>query len=384
MKKLFLTLLLLCLAAAARADCLTLPSDTQIVEAQAFSGDASVTEVILPSRLRRIETQAFTGTSLRAVTLPASLEYIADDAFDPAVAFRVTSGSYAAQWAQDLEKTILDGPELPDGVTYDIIASGADRYAVITGYTGEETELVLPDALPDGTVIRAIGEEAFLYNDQLTAIRLPGQLRSIGRQAFQGCTALLSVGIPDSVEEIGDSAFFDCDRLCVLVLPACLTSFGQAAFGSCGRLLEVSISAEADQAGQAFIDDSAIETIHYLSGAGGTVPEWTSMYGRMERVCADRLQTVTFEAGLTAIGDGVFNTGDDFLMLREIVLPDTLRRIGERCFNGLAHLETVSFPAGLEAIGSDSFCQCTSLPLPSLPGVTLGENVFTDCLMPED
>ena len=56
----------------------------------------------LPPGLQRIGEEAFAGCGLKAVTLPASLEYIHDTAFDGAPLERVEAeaGSYAREWAE--------------------------------------------------------------------------------------------------------------------------------------------------------------------------------------------------------------------------------------------------------------------------------------------
>ena len=72
----------LLLAVSAQAERVVIPADTTVIEEQAFYGDGSVTDVDLPEGLRRIETKAFANTGLSSVTLPRSLEYFAQDAFD--------------------------------------------------------------------------------------------------------------------------------------------------------------------------------------------------------------------------------------------------------------------------------------------------------------
>ena len=87
-----LTALLLIPCHFALADsALILPADTEIIEAEAFLGDSSVTQVQLPDGLLRIGSKAFSGTSLTEVSLPDSLEEIADDAFDGLTQLIVTA-----------------------------------------------------------------------------------------------------------------------------------------------------------------------------------------------------------------------------------------------------------------------------------------------------
>ncbi len=92
----------LCLCQSALAGVLTLPVGLKKIESEAFAGDQSLDEVILPEGVATIGAKAFAGSSLRKINLPASLTAIADDAFDPSyLHVRAEEGSYAYYWATD-------------------------------------------------------------------------------------------------------------------------------------------------------------------------------------------------------------------------------------------------------------------------------------------
>lgn len=93
---------LLLSAACAEGDLFELPADTTQIEAEAFRGDA-IEEIRLPEGIERIESLAFADSGAQYVNLPATLSYIAPDAFDgcPDLAASAPSGSYAAQWCRD-------------------------------------------------------------------------------------------------------------------------------------------------------------------------------------------------------------------------------------------------------------------------------------------
>ena len=75
-------ILCLALVVPSMADQMVLPADITEIEEEAFYGDQSLTELVLPEGLLRIGSKAFAETSLRSVTLPRSLQYFARDAFD--------------------------------------------------------------------------------------------------------------------------------------------------------------------------------------------------------------------------------------------------------------------------------------------------------------
>ena len=58
----------------AQAATLTLPADTKVIEEEAFYGDTSLDEVVLPEGIERIGERAFANSSLRKINLPDSLQ----------------------------------------------------------------------------------------------------------------------------------------------------------------------------------------------------------------------------------------------------------------------------------------------------------------------
>ena len=75
----------------------------------------------------------------------------------------------------------------------------SDNTATITGYSGTDTELVIPDTL-GGYPVTGIGESAFSNNTKVTFIRLPANLVTLGGYAFTGCNSLKEVLIPKTLK----------------------------------------------------------------------------------------------------------------------------------------------------------------------------------------
>ena len=58
------------------------PQNTVVIEEEAFMGNSSLSTITLNNGLKRIENNAFSNCDLQEAHLPASVEYIAEDAFD--------------------------------------------------------------------------------------------------------------------------------------------------------------------------------------------------------------------------------------------------------------------------------------------------------------
>ncbi len=83
--------------------------------------------------------------------------------------------------------------------TYEIL----DGEAIITGYTGNDLEIVIPTTIED-TPVKKIGEKAFRDYD-MTSIVIPEGITKIYgnafyRDAFYGCKNLEKISLPDSFQ----------------------------------------------------------------------------------------------------------------------------------------------------------------------------------------
>lgn len=76
--------------------------------------------------------------------------------------------------------------------------------AAITGYCGEEKNIVIPTTV-DGYRVTSVADNAF-EDMPITSVIISDGVVSIGWFAFNGCTELTSVMIPASVTSIGYSA----------------------------------------------------------------------------------------------------------------------------------------------------------------------------------
>lgn len=90
-----------------------LPASTFYVDDEAFVGNSTIQAVVAPDGLQVIGTRAFADCAkLKCITLPDSVSYIAEDAFEntPDVVIFASVGSYAWQWAEE--------QDIPHGTPY--------------------------------------------------------------------------------------------------------------------------------------------------------------------------------------------------------------------------------------------------------------------------
>lgn len=75
----------------------------------------------------------------------------------------------------------------------------------ITKYTGNDTEVIIPESL-DGQKVICIGESAFASSN-VKSVVIPDGVQKIDWFAFQACTQLVEITIPASVTKIEYGAF---------------------------------------------------------------------------------------------------------------------------------------------------------------------------------
>ena len=73
--------------------------------------------------------------------------------------------------------------------------------------------------------------------------------------------------------------------------------------------------------------------------------------------------------------------GSKYKDIVSIVIPSTVRTIGDNAFHGCSSIETISIPDGVTTIGNKAFMDCSSLKEITLPASVkeIGESAFENC-----
>lgn len=168
------------------------PDNTAVI-VKRYNGTAA--DVTIPSRsqgkpVTEIGRAAFYGSSVTSVTIPDSVTFIGDAAFENC--------------------SQLTNISIPNSVT-------------------------------------AIGFSAFSSCTSLKSITLPSSLSSISEALFFGCSQLTTIHIPDSVSSIRPYAFYNCGKLETIRIPVSVTSIGSYAFDGCPSSMTVTYSGSKKQ-----------------------------------------------------------------------------------------------------------------------------------------
>lgn len=209
------------------------------------------------------------------------------------------------------------------GITYNY--SGEECSYSITGYSGADVAVCVPENYDDGTNgshhVTSIGDLAFSENESLKAIMVSSSVKEIGVRSFSQCNSLCSIASLKNVTKIGDSAFASCKKLPSSLDLSCSESIGEDAFAG-----------------------SSIASLRLTSS-------------------------------LLTIGSNAFSDCDSLFSLGQ---PDSLVSIGKNAFDGCISLPSFSIPSSLTSIGSEAFKGCTDLDAVNIPSTveTIGSCAF--------
>lgn len=272
----------------------------------------------------------------------------------------------------------------------------ADFYTYYT-YIEENGAAVITDVSPDisgavtipaalgGYPVTRIGDEAFLYCDNITSVTVPEGIETIGKYAFYGCTGLEAAVLPDSVTTLGSGAFSNCTGLQTVQLSNRLDTIEEETFWGCSSLGEVVLPDDVIAVySAAFENCTALRSLHipaattyFDSGAltGCTAlseiavdadnPVYQMRDGILYSDGLSIVKCLPNKQGSVVLPDGVvYINGLAFEgcgRLTEIVLPDSVKRIDDRAFEDCGSLTTVYIGAGLTDLCEDVFAWCDRL-----------------------
>ena len=266
--------------------------------------------------------------------------------------------------------------------------------------------------------LETIGDEVFAECQNLASVQLPATLKSIGFKAFFKCPALASIAIPEaceaystpnnnivienatktlifgchklgvsiptdgSVEYIGEYAFYENNSYVGATFYAGIKGIGDFAFAYAEKVSEITIPAnsELESIGNgaflnAFIammkfgENSKLREIGEMAFSGAGLKNFTlpASVETLGKECFKGNWTMVafnFEEGskLKAIPDYMLSGSSG---IKELCIPESVTSIGTNAFFSLFSLVDVYIPASVTSIGANAFDYVET------PGVTL-------------
>ena len=325
-----------------------IPEGVTVIGAGAFKGNKTMTDLVMPDSVVKIERNAFERcVKLKNVTFSQNLEESECDGC--------------------ADCKVLKEVHLPDSLRY--LGGGTFAGCVKLQTVTCNSQVFEMGSSPFSDFHQSAGKQladenglivfcGILYDavEHKSELVIPQGVTKIANGIFRKNTwehkePLKKVVLPDTVTYIGSAAFAGRSELEEINLFPGIT-LGENVFSGCNKL--------ADEHGFLVVDGTAVA--YYGDGGEVNVPEGITEL-------RNNLFACRFEA----------NPGN--LKIHTVNLPESLRKIGAGAFNNCKKLENIRIPAGVEEIGSKAFQDCISLQNSHIADHVpkLGEGVFIGC-----
>ena len=383
--------------------------NARILECSLTDKEITVPDTLGGAPVTEIGTEAFLESGITIINIPASVTYIStDNPFASCLALEeinVAEGNkdYCSVdgilFSKDMKK-LVHYPASKESDSY-TVPDSVEEIGVAALAEGRLKSIKLPDSL------KTIGRHAFSFDAWLESVDMSNTaVECVDVMAFAKCTALTDVKFSDKTTKIDTAAFIGCSKLAEVTLPESLSNIGQSAFkGTALKSVRIpesveyigysafgydendnmdsdfTIIAKQGSAGYTYCTDTddeygyandfqfkSYETAaeeeeygkldtkssgdyeYYLEGDGAVITVCVAMDSKIE-VPAE------FDGHkVTSIRKKAFSGTS----ASEIVLPDSVKTIGENVFPET--LVKVTLPGGLESFGNEEpFLNCSAL-----------------------
>lgn len=350
--------------------------ETEVVSVgKAFQNRSGMYSITLPRGFTKLDRHAFDGSGYLAIYAKTLLkpEVWTDRWDDPAI-----------YW--DAEGKIFFESDFNYYVS--------NNRAVITRYTGNAENLIIPQRMLDNTPVTGIGKYAFAGNTYLKSVTIYDNITSIGRGAFAGCTELTFISVDGLNTKYSSDAYGVLyDKTSTLLLqypagsdlteytvPATVKTIAQEAF-SYSRLQRISFTNTLTTIEPAaFMNCAALTHVIDLNITGiGHIAE-KMFYG-----CVS-LASLTLPTAIGSIDNGAFEGCASLASVNgtagaRLVNFNSLTYIGNAAFMGCAALTALTLPTSLMEVGYDAFYGCALLTTVRVPDsvLAIGNAAFAGC-----
>ncbi|MBQ8334462.1 MAG: leucine-rich repeat protein, partial [Clostridia bacterium] len=277
-----------------------LPDGITEIPAEAFNNCSRLGYIDLPAELVSIGKDAFSDTEIISLTLPESVESIADGAFN----------------GMNLLKTLS-------------VDENNAAYSSEDGilYNKNKTEII---RYPSRKYTEYVSGEGY------TAYDFPSSVKKIAPYAFEDCTIYYNFAVPEGVTEIGDFAFYNNYYVKTYTIPASVTTIGTGAFAANDNIEAFIVDEDSDSfmadAYGALFDKDMTRLYRYAFGRGDTSYE---IPASVETVSA-----YAFEYGIS-YPEGKLN---------EIIMNEGLTKVESYAFSSQLMVQVLRFPDSLTAL----------------------------------
>ena len=250
-----------------------------------------------------------------------------------------------------------------DGIYYNLVKKVKEAEVIRNPY-GYEGDIIIP--------------ETITYEEAEYIVKY------IGISAFENCENLTTVNISNNVVSIKEFAFSGCSRLKSISVGNGLSYIGECAFQNCQALVAVHITDLVSWC-QISCDGYMGNPLHfahhlYLNDVEVKdliIPNSLKRIGNYVFEGCTGLRSVLFSDYVENTGIGAFSNCKG---MTKISFGKNIKEINAASFYGCSSLISVEIPTNITSIGKNAFENCTNLKSITIPnGVTTINGSFPGC-----
>ena len=356
------------------------PDSVKEIGDSAFCSTA-LEKVILPKNLTEISTEAFNGCgNLTSVYIPKSVTAIGKGAFLTMQGGALNDIYYAGSKTDwDKIKVDANGNDILKQavVHYGAKAEEAEKSPVTAPKPVEETGWLFSgnavvgysDTAPalSGTVEFPAYYYEYSNNDYGHVYQVP--ITTIGTtrktQPFKNCSGVTSFVIPEGVTRIEAWTFYQMENITSVVFPSTLKTIGERAFDGCKNIRKLQLP-------------DGLESIGYSAFWGLrltelTIPSSVKSIRGMAFAGNEYLKVLNYQCSASP-EENVFSGCS---RLENVQLNDNMQKISDGMFAGCYALKKIKLPKNLKEIGEAAFDSAGIEELEIPESVTrIGERAF--------
>jgi len=320
-----------------------------------YINNALVTEIELVSDVEIASYAFYNCTSLESIIIPETVATIGADAFygcDNLTIYCIAEVKPSG-WAENWNSSNCDVVWGYKEETLQFTLINNDTEYGVSGYVGEESEVVIP-AEYKGKPVTKIIDSAF-NGLAITSIEIPSSIKVIGNGAFNNCASLTYVNFLGTVDEwveieIGNTY-------------SSPTRNSKDLYINSELVTEVKLTTATKVSARAFYQCESIETIE-ISNTVTSIGEYAFRY------CTS-LTSIFIADSVTEIGQYTF---DGCTLLESVKLPNGLTSLESHLFQNCKALQSIEIPSSVTNIADLVFYNTTSLTSIYIPAsvVTMG------------
>lgn len=350
----------------------------EVVANEVFKDNKSVSKVILPSSIKRIESYAFQGcSSLKEIGDISNCEIIYFQAFTGCISLTNINLSSCSQIGPSAFNDCQNLVNIGTLAKIETIGSSAFYNCKALKEIDLPSNITIGDcAFYNCTSLTkigsldktSIGERAFYNCTSLKNVDLSTATK-IGAFAFYSCTSLESVGDLSAITGLDNYVFYNCKSLKEVDLSSCKT-IGSYAFNNCESLTSIDLSACQTLGNEAF------SCCHNLKEVHG----YDHFIGVAECAFSDcsKLETIDLSNCLT-IGANAFSGCSSLTTVGTLPLCET---IGTTAFSGCTKLGNVIIEStNLTSIGYNAFNHTGTITFMQTAPISISEGAFGEFLL---